>query len=90
MEALDRLELGVVLLGRTGEVLAANRTARAIAAENDGLCLGEGGVSAVRPKDTKRLQRAAHDAIATALDSQDGLGEALLLDRVGCNKWAER
>lgn len=60
---LDRLSVGVVLIGGRGDVLFANEAARRIADRHDGLVLGRGRLSAAAAKDRDRLQRLVADAL---------------------------
>jgi len=58
LSALDTLAFGVVLVDSGGRVLEANRAARRLAAERDGLLLLRGELRAKRPRDTRALQAA--------------------------------
>jgi DNA-binding CsgD family transcriptional regulator len=72
LAALDRLHGAVVLLGRQGQVLFANETARRLLAQGDGLALrlgarrgeGLGWLQASRPADQAQLMQQIRSTLA--------------------------
>ncbi|WP_444999256.1 response regulator [Halomonas mongoliensis] len=78
--ALDLVAPGMLLLTHCGEVLFANRAARALADESNGLRLGE-TLSATRPGQAQRLRRALN-AVMDANNRSDEV-ECLRLPRQG-------
>ena len=75
VEAMDRLEDGVILLGADGRVLHTNRAAQALLREGDGLRLTCDGLQAAHKGDTAALQRLIADAVGSkrAMLGADGL-----------------
>jgi DNA-binding CsgD family transcriptional regulator len=63
LDALDRLERGVLLVGPDGRVLSVNRAGEEILRAADGLAVRRGEVVAARAVDTRRLR----DAVVTAV-----------------------
>lgn len=78
--ALDLVAPGMLLLTRQGEVMFANRAARALADESNGLRLGE-TLSATRPGQAQRLRRVL-SAVMDA-DTRGDEVECLRLPRQG-------
>ena len=69
-QALDYVTLGVVLLDGQAQILFANRAARSLARESDGLLL-EDMVTSSRAQDTKALRATIDVAIASGLSGED-------------------
>jgi DNA-binding CsgD family transcriptional regulator len=79
--ALDRLAIGVVLLGADGDVQHLNRAADAVVAENDGLWVARGRLRAASAAESRALLQRVHGAIATANGNGVGAGGAIRLSR---------
>ena len=69
-EVLDRLPIGVAMIGTRGGVLSLNARARAVLARNDGLQCGLGGLRASLSHESRRL----HTLILHAVNTGLGLG----------------
>jgi DNA-binding NarL/FixJ family response regulator len=69
-QALDYVTLGVVLLGGQAQILFANRAARSLARESDGLLLEE-TITSSRAQDTKALRATVDAAIASSASGED-------------------
>ena len=80
-EALDRLPMGVILVGAAGRPIRLNRAAEAIVAEGDGLRVRRDGLVAARPDETRALDRLIADAAATGAGRGIGSGGTLALSR---------
>jgi DNA-binding CsgD family transcriptional regulator len=80
-DALNRLETGAMLVGRSGRVLFVNDAARLTLAERDGLAIDGGMLSGSRPRDTRELRNLIGGAATTA--AREGLlpGGLILVDR---------
>ena len=74
-EALDRLRMGAVLLDTRGRILLANRAARQIEAQRDGLYLDAGGIRGATPTVTSRVREAVAAALEPVclIDSRSGV-----------------
>jgi DNA-binding CsgD family transcriptional regulator len=70
-DGLEGLKNGVAIVNRSGRVLFANRTARAIAADHDGLTITAEGLSAADRHDLTALRRLIDDAVRSS--AGDGL-----------------
>jgi DNA-binding CsgD family transcriptional regulator len=57
LRVLDRLPVGVVVVDRNGQEIAANRYAQEVFGEADGLSLGNDGLRAVRAEETLQLRQ---------------------------------
>ncbi|MCG8591075.1 MAG: LuxR C-terminal-related transcriptional regulator [Proteobacteria bacterium] len=79
--ALDTLAFGVVLVDARGEVFEANRAAREIAAQRDGLWLRDRELRAGRPEDTKALRACVAEVLNYAAGEGLGSGGTVLLAR---------
>jgi DNA-binding CsgD family transcriptional regulator/PAS domain-containing protein len=80
-DSLDRLPTGVLVLDAGGRVLFANRMARRIAGENDGLRIGRDGLSAALPRETAAVRRLVADAARTTNGDGAHAGGELFLSR---------
>ncbi len=81
-ETLDRLTIGVVLLGPKGEVLFANAAADSILRRKDGLFVAPDGLRAATRSDTVALRRlVASAADAQCNNSGEGAGGWLAIER---------
>jgi DNA-binding CsgD family transcriptional regulator len=65
--ALDKLDLGVILLGGSGRLIHANLIAEALLKAGDGLTVSHTGLHAANKADDKRLQEAVHGALQVSL-----------------------
>ncbi|MBF8221099.1 response regulator [Halomonas sp. 328] len=79
--ALDLVAPGMLLLDHQGRVLFANRTARELAAGDNGLRLGE-RLGAVQPGQAQQLRQALRQAIAASHDRREEVF-CLRLPRLG-------
>jgi DNA-binding CsgD family transcriptional regulator len=66
-DAIDRFPTGVSLLDARGHLLLANRGARQIFAQNDGIALDGTSVRALGPSDDAALRRAIAGAVEAAV-----------------------
>jgi len=73
-DGLDQLGHGVVVVDGRGRLMFANRAARAIVAQRDGLSIGSEGLVATTYADRMRLRALLLDAVRTA--AGEGLGAA--------------
>lgn len=80
-DALDRLPMGVILVDRDGRVVAMNRAARAIVAQNDGLASLDRGLAAATRAETEALRRLIAQATQTSAGRGLHPGGALALSR---------
>src|SRR5260370_22521928 len=55
LQALDGLQIGIVLTDRAGRPMFANRVAEEILSRGDGLALVRGQLRATRPQDSRKL-----------------------------------
>lgn len=62
---LDRLEIGVIILGTTGKVVHLNAAADVILSSRDGLFLEQGELTAAQSQDAQALRRLISGAVAT-------------------------
>jgi DNA-binding CsgD family transcriptional regulator len=69
---LDRNPLAIVLLDDKGRVILANRAARDVAEDADGVALGVDGLRLLRPSDDTALQRLIGEALGMAIASGSG------------------
>jgi DNA-binding CsgD family transcriptional regulator len=67
MDVLDTLPYGIVLISAEVKVLLANRFAKAIIDQNDGLAIIRKTLCTPRSADTQRLQKLVHESVATSL-----------------------
>lgn len=80
-EALDRMPIGVLLIGTTGRVSYMNRAALDLTG-GDGLNVSaQGRLSAERSTESRRLGLAVSEACATGLSRDDRTGAALRVSR---------
>jgi DNA-binding CsgD family transcriptional regulator len=79
LDALDRLNLGVVLLDRAGRILAANFEANQAFRHDDGLRAGRDGIGADLPSENLALGSLIANAIKTA--AGQGTGGSLAISR---------
>jgi DNA-binding CsgD family transcriptional regulator len=80
-DALDRLATGVILLDSAGRVLFANRAARQIADQNDGLRIERDGLASTGPRETAELRALILQAAQTTKRNGFHAGGELLLAR---------
>jgi PAS domain-containing protein len=78
LDALDRLSTAVILLDQRGKVLLANREARRVLGQSDGLSARKLELAAARPDQNRELRRAIADA---AKGSGGEGGGMLVVDR---------
>jgi DNA-binding CsgD family transcriptional regulator len=71
-EVLDRLPIGVLMLGRTGTILFFNRTADAILKQRDGLALRRDGLTADSPREASMLRRLVAGVCCTGAQREPG------------------
>jgi DNA-binding CsgD family transcriptional regulator len=80
-DSLEHLHHGVVIVGRGGRVVFANRAARAIVAQQDGLTIAADGLGALAAADHRRLRALIDDAVRTSSGEGLGSGGALTAAR---------
>lgn len=80
-DALDRMRMGVILLGERGTLVGVNRAAREILGESDGLWMDRGELTAATGVATNALRRFIANAIAKRAQLVAVCGGALLLPR---------
>jgi len=73
-EAMDRLPYGVVVLDETGAVMFANAAADEMLAEDDGLRMVRGRLSATHPGEAETLRRLVAEACARSGRVAEGAG----------------
>ena len=71
-EVLDRLPMGVVMLGQMGKVLLLNRSAETILKQGDGLVLLRDGLSAGSPREASVLRRLIAGVCGTGAQREAG------------------
>jgi DNA-binding CsgD family transcriptional regulator len=81
VERWDALAHGVAIVDRTGRVVFANRTARAIAADADGLTIGPDGMTAANPHERNRLRLLIAEAVRTSTGAGTIPGGAMAVSR---------
>jgi len=81
VSALDRLAHGVVLVGRSGEVLFANHAAEEVLRANDGLTVRNGQLDAARAAQTTTLRACIGSAAGTSAGDAAGSGGLIVVDR---------
>ncbi|ETW95334.1 MAG: hypothetical protein ETSY1_31080 [Candidatus Entotheonella factor] len=80
-EALDRLQVGVIVLDTKGEIQSINQRATAIVELADGLVITQHQLKAARSDDTNALHQLIHQAIQTTTAEGLGAGGFLNLPR---------
>ncbi|MGE3959681.1 MAG: helix-turn-helix transcriptional regulator [Vicinamibacterales bacterium] len=80
LEALDVLPVGVLVLTATGQVVHANREARTILKQRDGLWSDPAGLRGATPVETAALRRIC-GSVAPTPDSPESGGGVLTLPR---------
>lgn len=80
-EALDQIEQAVVLLDQDARLRFANRSARRLLDQNDGLAITRGKLCAARSAEQARLGRLVHDAGLTTRGRGSGAGGWLSVSR---------
>lgn len=78
---LDRLPLGVILLGPEGQVVRANAAADVLLRAGDGLTVRGGRIAAAGRRATERLHRLIASAAATGAGRGDDPGGTMALPR---------
>ncbi len=68
-DAMDKLSVGVLLLGEQGEILYMNDAAHSVVGNHDGLLTCRSGLCATRPQESQQLQELIGSAIAVSLGS---------------------
>jgi DNA-binding CsgD family transcriptional regulator/PAS domain-containing protein len=81
VEGLERLTHGVFVVSRQGRVIFANRTARSIVAQRDGLAIQADGLSAASYTDRLKLRSLIAQALRTASGEGSGAGGAMTVAR---------
>jgi DNA-binding CsgD family transcriptional regulator len=79
--ALDMHPTGIILLGRTGQVVLMNRAASALVSEGDGLLATRTGLRAERPAESPLLEKAIRQAASTSNGHGLSLGGTVLVSR---------
>ncbi|HKA13968.1 MAG TPA: hypothetical protein VKH41_03045 [Myxococcota bacterium] len=80
-DAIDRFPTGVTLLDARGHLLLANRGARQIFAQNDGIALDGNAVRAATPNDDAALRRAVASSVEAAVAGRLIESAVLLVSR---------
>jgi DNA-binding CsgD family transcriptional regulator len=81
LEAIDRLELGVVLLDAKGLVVFANRAAQEMARAGDALSIVRGELLGSTAESTVALRKLARESIATGCGCGEVAGGTLQITR---------
>ncbi|HLG89241.1 MAG TPA: hypothetical protein VKZ79_18830 [Alphaproteobacteria bacterium] len=81
LDLLDRNPLAIALLNDQGQTIFANRTARELRSDEDGVLLTGKGVRLSRASDDRRLQGLITDALNSARDVRTGPGGTMLAPR---------
>jgi DNA-binding CsgD family transcriptional regulator/PAS domain-containing protein len=79
--AVERLQIGTLILDDNRKVLAINQTASELLAENDGLRLVEGSLQAACNRDDRALQRLIGQVQEKRLQPGPKIAEAITLKR---------
>jgi DNA-binding CsgD family transcriptional regulator/PAS domain-containing protein len=66
LQALDALQIGILLTDRAGRAIFANRVAEEILSRGDGLALVRGQLRAARPQDSRKLGALIQGATKTS------------------------
>jgi DNA-binding CsgD family transcriptional regulator len=80
-DGLERLPHGIFLVGRSGRVTFANRTARDLAAQRDGLTIAADGLTAAAPAERRALRSLVDEAVRTSSGEDIGGGGAMHVSR---------
>jgi len=72
---------GVMLIGRQGDIVFINATARDILKASDGLKFADGRFTTARLPETRRLQHSIQDMSSTAINSGEGRQTRVLVTR---------
>lgn len=81
-DLIEQSTTGVLLLGRTGKIVFANRAAQAMAQENDGFVLRGERIEALNNQNNEALRRLIADAIRLSDRSVAARGGVLRLGRL--------
>jgi DNA-binding CsgD family transcriptional regulator len=79
--ALDMHPTGIILLGRTGQVVLMNRAASAFVSERDGLLATRTGLQAERQEESSLLEETIHQAASTSNGKGLSAGGTVLVSR---------
>ncbi|MCY1519379.1 hypothetical protein D9M68_541290 [compost metagenome] len=79
--AVERMQIGTVILDNSLKVLETNQAARELLAEDDGLSLFNEGLSATYRRDNQALQRMIRQAREERLKQGPQIAEAITLQR---------
>lgn len=82
-DAVENHMDGIVILNRSGEIITANRTARAIAASADSLSLRGNQISALHPSANLNLQRLIAASTGKNKNISQARGDVIRLPRSG-------
>lgn len=80
-DVLDRLPIGLILVGAKSNIVMLNRRARAIVEQNDGLTVSREGLRAVRADETRQLQGLIHGATITGAGNGTHPGGVMTVSR---------
>jgi DNA-binding CsgD family transcriptional regulator/PAS domain-containing protein len=80
-DGLDQLRHGVIVVNDRGRVVFANRAARAIVAQHDGLTIAADGLTASAYADRLKLRSLLDEAVRTSAGQGFGAGGAMALTR---------
>jgi DNA-binding CsgD family transcriptional regulator len=80
-DSLERLHHGVVIVNRSGRVIFANRAARSVVAQRDGLAITADGLTAAAPHQRLALRSLVDDAVRTSRGEGAGAGGAMSISR---------
>lgn len=82
MDALDRLQIGVIGIRKNGSIAFANRAASDILASRDGLTASSRGLAAATVAETRALRALVRGATATSAGTRtDAAGGAMSISR---------
>ena len=80
-EGLERVQSAVFLLGGSGRVIFANRAARSLAAQQDGLSIGRDGLTAAAQPERLALRSLIDGAVRTSKGEGGGAGGGMRVSR---------
>jgi DNA-binding CsgD family transcriptional regulator len=80
-DGLERLQYGVFIVAGSGRVVFANRAARNVAGQRDGLSIARDGLTAAAPTDRLALRSLVDEAVRTSKGEGEGPGGAMRVSR---------
>lgn len=80
-DAFDRLPVAILIVNREGRIILANAMAQGILKDRDGLCTINGVISTSRNRDSRKLEKAIHEAAKTFRENGTHPGDTVGVDR---------